>query len=51
MNLKKALFVLMVSVITLPAIASAKPQPKDHNVTPAMRSSHFSHFAKWHFGR
>jgi len=47
MNLKKALFVLMVSVVTLPAMASAKPQPKAHNVTPAVRRN----FAVFHLAR
>jgi len=47
MNLKKALFVVMLGVLTLPVIASAKPPREVHNVTPARKA----HFAKLHFGR
>jgi hypothetical protein len=44
MSLKKALFVVMLGIITLPAIASAKPPAERHNVTPAVKS----HFALLH---
>ena len=47
MNLKKALFVGMLSILTLPAIASAKPLREGHDVTPARKA----HFAKLHSGR
>ncbi|MFZ0039473.1 MAG: hypothetical protein WAK91_18750 [Candidatus Acidiferrales bacterium] len=44
MSLKKALFVVMLAVITLPVIASAKSPAERHNVTPAVKS----HFALLH---
>jgi len=47
MALKKALFVVMLGILTLPAIASAKPVKESHNVTPARKA----HFTKLHNGR
>ncbi len=47
MNLKKALFVLVLGILAVPAVASAKPPRERHNVTPAMKS----YFAKLHSGR
>ncbi len=48
MNLKKILFATaIVGLITLPAIAGAKPPREKHNVTPAMKAS----FAKLRLGR
>jgi hypothetical protein len=47
MTFKKALFVVMLGIATLPAIASAKPVKESHNVTPAKKA----HFAKLHNGR
>jgi hypothetical protein len=47
MNVKKALFIVMLGILTLPAIASAKPVREGHNVTPARKA----HFAKLHSGR
>jgi hypothetical protein len=47
MALTKALFVVMLGILTLPAIASAKPVRDSHNVTPARKA----HFTKLHNGR
>jgi len=47
MTFKKALFVVMLGIVTLPAIASAKPVRDSHNVTPAKKA----HFTKLHSGR
>ena len=47
MALKKALFVVMLGILTLPAIASAKPVKESHNVTRARKA----HFTKLHNGR
>jgi hypothetical protein len=44
MALTKALFVVMLGILTLPAIASAKPVGDSHNVTPARKA----HFTKLH---
>jgi hypothetical protein len=38
MNSKKALFVVMLGVVILPSIASAKPVTERHSVTPARKS-------------
>jgi hypothetical protein len=45
MNLKKILFLAILGIVTLPAIASAKPVRERHNVKPAMKA----HFAKLRF--
>lgn len=47
MTFKKALFVVILGIAALPAIASAKPVRDNHNVTPARKA----HFAKLHIGR
>ena len=47
MSLKKLLFVVMLGIVTLPAIASAKPVRERHNVTPARRTL----LGKLHLGR
>ena len=38
---------VMLGIVTLPAIASAKPVRDSHNVTPAKKA----HFTKLHSGR
>jgi len=47
MNSKKALFVVMLGVVILPSIASAKPVTERHSVTPARRTL----LSKLHLGR
>ena len=47
MQNKMALFVVMLGILALPAIASAKPARESHNVTPARKA----HFTKLHNGR
>jgi len=46
-SLKKMLFIVMVGIVMLPAVASAKPPRDRHTPTPAMKS----HLAKLPFGR